>query len=73
MFALAIYLAEGWRREALRSVRFAFIAIGILVLVARALAGSALVNHLASTEAVKPAASATWGIGTSLLNDQVGH
>src|SRR6266540_3565159 len=72
LFALAIYLARGWRREALRSVGFAFIAVGVLVLVVRSLAGTALVNHLASTESVKPAANATWSIGTSLLNDQGG-
>ena len=72
LFALAIYLAAGWRREALRSVGFAFIAVGILVLLVRSLAGTALVNHLASTEAVKPAVDHTWSIGTSLLNDQGG-
>ncbi|MDP9187646.1 MAG: hypothetical protein M3O25_00165, partial [Actinomycetota bacterium] len=35
LFALAIYLAQGWRREALRSVGFALIAIGAGVAVAR--------------------------------------
>jgi hypothetical protein len=72
LFALAIYLAGGWRREALRSVGFAFIGIGIAVLAARSLAGSAVVNAVASTEAVKPAANNAWSIGTSLLNDQGG-
>ena len=72
LFALAIYLADGWRREALRAIGFAFIGIGIVVLVARSLAGSAVVNAVASTEAVKPAASNAWSIGTSLLNDQGG-
>jgi hypothetical protein len=72
LFALAIYLAGGWRREALRTVGFAFIGIGIAVLVVRSLAGSAVVNAVASTEAVKPAANNAWNIGTSLLNDQGG-
>ena len=72
LFGLAIYLAAGWRREALRSVGFAFIGIGILVLVVRSLAGNAVVNAVASTEAVKPAANNAWNIGTSLLNDQGG-
>jgi hypothetical protein len=72
LFALAIYLAAGWRREALRSIGFAFIGIGIVVLVARNLAGSAVVNAVASTEAVKPAANNAWSIGTSLLNAQGG-
>jgi hypothetical protein len=72
LFALAIYLAEGWRREVLRSVGFAFTGIGIVVLVARSLAGNVVVNAVASTEAVKPAANNAWSIGTSLLNDQGG-
>jgi hypothetical protein len=72
IFGLAIYLAEGWRRQALRSVGFAFIVIGILVLVARSLAGDGVVDSLSSTEAVKPAVSNTWEIGTSLLSAQGG-
>jgi len=72
LFALAIYLADGWRREALRTIGFAFIGVGIAVLVARSLAGSTVVNAVASTEAVKPAADNAWSIGTSLLNDQGG-
>jgi hypothetical protein len=72
LFALAIYLAQGWRREAFRSVGFAFIVVGILVLVFRTLAGNALIDHLATTESVRPAVTATWEIGTSLLNAQGG-
>jgi hypothetical protein len=72
LFGLAIYLAKGWRREALRMVGFAFIAVGILVLAARSVAGNVVVNAAASTEAVKPAANDAWSIGTSLLNDQGG-
>lgn len=72
LFGLAIYLAEGWRREALRSVGFAFIVVGVLVLVVRKLAGDAVVNSLASTEAVKPAIVNTWSIATDLLSAQGG-
>jgi hypothetical protein len=69
IFALAIYLASGWRRVALRDVGWAFIAIGVASLVVRGLAGDALTNHLATTSAVEPAISSTWTIGTSLLRD----
>jgi hypothetical protein len=72
LFGLAIYLAQGWRREALRSIGFAFIVIGALVLVARALAGDAVVSSLTSTEASKPAVTNTWSIATTLLSAQGG-
>ena len=72
LFGLAIYLAEGWRRETLRSVGFAFIVVGVLVLVVRKLAGDAVVSSLASTEAVRPAIANTWSIATDLLSAQGG-
>jgi hypothetical protein len=72
LFGLAIYLAEGWRREALRSVGFAFIVVGVIVLVVRALAGDAVVNSLGSTESVRPAIADTWSIATALLSAQGG-
>jgi hypothetical protein len=67
LYALAIYLARGWRREALRASGFGFIAVGIAVLVARSLAGNAVVGSLATTESVEPAAESAWSIATSLL------
>jgi hypothetical protein len=67
LFALAVYLARGWRREALRACGIGLVAAGAAVLVARSLAGDAVVDALASTEGVKPAVDATWTIGTSLL------
>jgi hypothetical protein len=72
LFALALYLAKGWRREALRSIGFAFIGIGVVTLVVRNLAGGAVTDALASTESVKPAADAAWSIGTDLLSAQAG-
>jgi hypothetical protein len=72
LFGLAIYLAEGWRREAFRTVGFAFIVIGVLVLVVRKLAGDAVVSSLASTAAVRPAIGDTWSIATELLSAQGG-
>ncbi len=67
LFALAVYLARGWRREALRAVGIGFLFAGAVALVARALAGNAVVDALATTESVRPAAEATWSTGTSLL------
>ena len=72
LFALAIYLARGWRREALRAVGFSLILVGLAVAVARSLGGNVVVDALASTASVEPAVRDTWEIGTSLLSDGAG-
>jgi len=50
-----------------RACGISFIGVGIVVLVARGIAGSIVVDTLAKTDAVRPAVSAVWSIGTSLL------
>ena len=67
LFALAVYLARDWRREALRAVGIGFLFAGALALIARGLAGDAVVDALATTESVRPAAQAAWDISTALL------
>ena len=67
LYAVAIYIARGWRREALRSVGIAFVVVGILVLFTHALAGNAVVGALTETAASEGPARATWDIATSLL------
>jgi hypothetical protein len=67
LYALAIYLARGWRRVALRACGISFVVIGILVLVVRAIGGDIVVNSLAKTDSVRPAVEAVWSIATSLL------
>jgi hypothetical protein len=69
LWGLAIYLARGWRREAVRAVGWSAIVIGVLVLALRGIAGGYLVPSLASTESVEPAVDSVWSIGTSLLKD----
>lgn len=67
LYGLAVYLAGPRRRQALRSVGFSFVVAGILALVVRKFAGTAVTGALASSESVKPAVDAVWSIGTSLL------
>lgn len=67
LYGAAIWLAGSRRRRALRSAGIGFIVAGALVLVLRGIAGRELVNTLVANEAVRPAASAVWGIATSLL------
>lgn len=69
LLAAAVAAARGRRRETLRAVGWCLIVAGIVVLVARTVAGNRVVDSLARTEAVVPAAQATWSIGTSMLKD----
>ena len=66
LLALGVYLARGWRREALRACGIGLIVAGAVALIARSLAGDAVVG-LAKTAAVEPALADTWTISTSLL------
>jgi hypothetical protein len=67
LYALALYLAKGRRRQVLRTIGFCFIGVGIVVLAARSLAGNYVVGQLTATAASEPAASSAWEILTSLL------
>src|SRR3954471_2904321 len=67
LFALAVYLARGWRREALRATGVGLVAAGAAALQARGLAGNAVGDALAKADSVKPAVDAVWSISTSLL------
>jgi hypothetical protein len=68
-FGLAVYLGRGRRRRLLMIAGIDLIAAGLLVLIARRIAGTYVVNSLVTTAAVKPAASAAYSIGTQLLRD----
>jgi putative oligomerization/nucleic acid binding protein len=69
LFALAVYLAQGRRRKTLLFVGMDLILAGVVVLVARTLIGNAVIDSLAKTDAIKPAAHATWSIATDILRD----
>ena len=47
LYGLAVYLARGWRREAVRAWGISWVLIGVLVLVIRSVAGEVLVGSLA--------------------------
>jgi hypothetical protein len=69
LIGLGIFLAGTWRREALRAAGFGLLLAGGTALVVRNVAGDALVDSLASTEAVAPAIDSAWDIGTSLMEE----
>jgi Short C-terminal domain len=72
LFAGAIGLARGRRSRMLVNVGIVCIGAGLVALIVRSIAGTQVVDTLASTEAVRPAANAAWSIGTSVLADIAG-
>jgi hypothetical protein len=69
LFALAVWLAQGWRRIALRSAGWCFLGIGLVVLIVRRVAGNAIVDNLVKVQSNKGAVHQIWTIGTTLLYD----
>jgi hypothetical protein len=69
LFALAVYLARGRRRQTLRTTGWCFVLIGAALLLIRRVAGDAVVDGLVKIPSNKPAAHQVWIIGTSLLRD----
>jgi hypothetical protein len=69
LFALAVWLSVGRRREALRRTGWCFVAVGIFVLLDRRLAGNDIVDALVKNPVNRPAAHQVWAISTTLLYD----
>jgi hypothetical protein len=69
LFALAVWLARGWRRVALRSAGWCLVGVGVLVVLLRRVLGHVIINHLIVAPSNRPAGLAAWDIATSLLYD----
>jgi hypothetical protein len=69
LFALAVWLSKGRRREALRMTGWCFAGIGLFVILDRRVGGNAIVSGLVKDPANRPAAHHVWTIATSLLYD----
>ena len=67
LFGLALAIAPGWRRQALRAYGIGFVLAGAAALLAQGWAGDALVSALVMTEAAEPAAANAWTIAITLL------
>jgi hypothetical protein len=69
LFALAVYLAHGRRRQTLMRVGWCLLFVSLLLVVIRRVVGGAVVDSLVEVEASKPAVNAIWLIETDLLRD----
>jgi hypothetical protein len=70
LYLAALYLAQGWRREALIAAGGGILAATLLTLLARRLLGSAIDSSTASSDAVKPAITAVWNIISAGLRER---
>ena len=70
LFALALYLARGERRQTLRNIGFAFVLVGLIVLVVRRVAGNVAVEALTAPQGER-AGHEAWLIGSAILS-QIG-
>jgi hypothetical protein len=65
----AIYLAKGWRREALIAVGGGIVVTTVLILLLRRLLGNGI-DSLATSDTVKPAITSVWDIITGGLRQR---
>jgi transcriptional regulator with XRE-family HTH domain len=70
LYLAAIYLAKGWRREALIAAGGGILAATLLLLLARRLIGGAVESSLASSETVEPAIKSVWEIVSDGLRER---
>lgn len=68
-FVIAVSLATGWRGRALIEVGAGLIIAGLVVTIARDVAGQQIVDGLVTDNSIKPAVTDAWNIGSSLLGD----
>jgi hypothetical protein len=69
LYAAAVVLAAGRRRQVVMAIGFCFIGAGLVVLIVRGLMGDYVAGALTNTGTDRPAADAAWSIGTSVLVD----
>jgi hypothetical protein len=69
LWAGAVYLAHGRRRETVRAIALSLVALGLILLVVRRIGGNVIVDSLVQAESVKPAAVVFWTTFTTLLRE----
>ncbi len=69
LFAVAIWLARGWRHRAVLITGWTILAVGLLLLAVRRIGGQSIVDALAPQGGAHESADAAWLIATTLLRD----
>jgi hypothetical protein len=69
LYALAIWLARGRRREAVRACGIGIVVVGVVLVLVRTVGGDQLIDTLAKLPQNRDAASASWDVLTQQLAD----
>jgi hypothetical protein len=69
IYAGAIALARGWRREATRAAGVSIFVVGLLVVAGLRFGGNLLLDNVVQQEQNRDVAEAVWRIGSELLRD----
>jgi hypothetical protein len=69
LYALAVYLARGKRRQLLMGVGVSAFIVGLIVLVVRRFAGNYIVDALTTNPVQKDPARVVWAVETNLLRN----
>ena len=69
IYAGAVALAKGWRREATRAVGVSVFVVGLLVVAGLRFGGNILLDSVVKKEQNRGVAEAVWRIGSELLRD----
>jgi Short C-terminal domain len=67
LYALALYLARGYRRRTLMWVGLSLVLAGLIVLLARKIGQGQLVSAITTDASIEPAANDAYSVATSLL------
>ena len=70
LYAIAVFLAPGRRLTALRNVGLSLVAVGVIILAARAIAVRTVIDTIVEDPSGRPTADAVLTVGTSLLRQQ---
>ena len=70
MYLAALYLAKGWRRDALMAAGGGILGAALLLLLTRHLLGTAVVDSVAKSDTVKPAITDIWNIISAGLQER---
>jgi hypothetical protein len=72
LYALALYLARGYRRRVLMWIGLSLVLAGVIVLIARKIAQGQIVPAVTKDASIEPAANDAYSVATSLLAQVAG-